>query len=44
MGIGHSIEKYGWLPEAHTESSAAHILLTVAGVALLFVVTRVAGL
>jgi zinc transporter ZupT len=32
------------LPEAHTESSAAHILLTVAGVALLFVVTKVAGL
>ena len=32
------------LPEAHSEPSAGRILLTIAGVALLFVVSRVAGL
>jgi ZIP family zinc transporter len=32
------------LPEAHSEPSAGRIALTIAGVALLFVVSRVAGL
>ena len=32
------------LPEAHSEPSAGRIVLTIAGVALLFAVSRVAGL
>ena len=43
-GIFLAIGAAELLPEAHSEPSAGRIALTIAGVALLFVVSRVAGL